>query len=45
LSLVKDLIDASAQRVVDWGGKIEPVHEDAARKLAAAGSIGAQLRF
>ena len=45
LSQVKDLIDASAQRVVDWGGKIEPVQEDAARKLAAAGSIGAQLRF
>jgi peptide subunit release factor 1 (eRF1) len=45
LSQVKDLIDASVQRVVEWGGKIEPVQEEAARMLAAAGSIGAQLRF
>jgi peptide chain release factor subunit 1 len=45
LSPVKDLIDAVAQRVVESGGKVEPVQGEAARKLASVGSIGAQLRF
>jgi peptide chain release factor subunit 1 len=45
LSPVKDLIDALARRVVEPGGKVEPVQGEAARKLACVGSIGAQLRF
>jgi hypothetical protein len=45
LSPVKDLIHALEQRVVESGGKVEPVQGEAARKLASVGSIGAQLRF
>jgi peptide chain release factor subunit 1 len=43
--LVDDLLERAIRRVVDGGGDVEQVHDEAATRLWEAGGIGALLRF
>lgn len=42
---VDDLVECVAERVVEMGGKVERVRDEAADRLRAVGGIGAYLRF
>jgi peptide chain release factor subunit 1 len=42
---VRDVVARAASRVVNNGGKVEQVRDNAARLLARAGGVGAFLRF
>ena len=45
VSEVNDLIDLTAARVTESGGKVELIHDPAATRLSNAGNIGAFLRY